>query len=313
MALRQTLLICCAFALGACNREAASELTGHSTLRGESSAEPLANDVPPDPPPPAESPRNPAPPDLLSPPKDAQRSHTGLVSKQLVAGGVAGHAKADDYADVMYTVWRPDGRVFAATSSVSPQRIKLAEAIAGLKEAVQMMSLGEKRRLWIPYALAFGSRPGVYNAPTTDLVYDLTLVKVIAAPTPPKDLNPPKSAKQTPSGLAYQVLKPGTGQQHPGERSRVQLQYSAWTPDGKMFETSWTSADSVPVRLDVILAGWKEGLQLMVEGERAILWIPGRLAHGDLKPGEQRAPFEPPAGPVVFDVELVKILPDIQQ
>jgi hypothetical protein len=32
-----------------------------------------------------------------------------------------------------------------------------------------MMSLGEKRRLWLPYALAFGSKPNVYNAPTTDL------------------------------------------------------------------------------------------------------------------------------------------------
>jgi FKBP-type peptidyl-prolyl cis-trans isomerase len=88
------------------------------------------------------------------------------------------------------------------------------------------------------------------------------------------------------------------------------VSYSAFTPDGKMFETSLATADSVSVRLDRLMPGWKEGLELMVEGEHSVLYIPGKLAHGDLKPGEQRAPFDPPAGPVVFDLELVKILPE---
>jgi len=295
--------------LSACDRDAASELTGHSTLRTESSAIPSAN-VPNDPPPPAESPRYPAPPDLLSPPKDAEHSKSGLVSKQLFAGSTPGHAKPNDYADVIYTVWRPDGRVFATTSSATPQRIKLAESVAGVVEAVQMMSLGEKRRLWLPYALAFGSKPNIYNAPTTDLVYELTLVKVISAPTPPRNLTAPPGAKKTPSGLTYQVLKPGTGQRHPSDTSRVTVSYSAFTPDGKMFETSLATADSVSIRMDRLMPGWREGLELMVEGEHTVLYIPGKLAHGDIKPGEVRAPFDPPAGPVVFDLELVKILPE---
>jgi FKBP-type peptidyl-prolyl cis-trans isomerase len=41
-------------------------------------------------------------------------------------------------------------------------------------------------------------------------------------------------------------------------------------------------------------------VQLMVEGERRRFWIPSRLAY-DGKPGM-------PAGMLVFDVELLKIL-----
>jgi FKBP-type peptidyl-prolyl cis-trans isomerase len=39
-----------------------------------------------------------------------------------------------------------------------------------------------------------------------------------------------------------------------------------------------------------------------------VLWIPGKLANGELSPGQTPLPFEPPKGPLVFDVELLKIL-----
>ena len=48
-----------------------------------------------------------------------------------------------------------------------------------------------------------------------------------------------------------------------------------------------------------VIAGWTEGVQLMVEGEKRRLWIPERLAYG----GQRGAP----QGMLVFDVELIKI------
>jgi len=45
---------------------------------------------------------------------------------------------------------------------------------------------------------------------------------------------------------------------------------------------------------------WTEGLQLMTTGEKARLWIPGKLAYGDT-PGQPGMP----AGMLVFDVELI--------
>ena len=48
-----------------------------------------------------------------------------------------------------------------------------------------------------------------------------------------------------------------------------------------------------------VIAGWTEGVQLMVEGEKTRFWIPEALAYKG-QPGA-------PAGTLVFDVELLKI------
>ena len=50
--------------------------------------------------------------------------------------------------------------------------------------------------------------------------------------------------------------------------------------------------------LDRVIPGWTEGIQLMVEGEKARFWIPENLAYQ----GKQ-APY----GTLVFDVELIGI------
>jgi FKBP-type peptidyl-prolyl cis-trans isomerase len=48
------------------------------------------------------------------------------------------------------------------------------------------------------------------------------------------------------------------------------------------------------------LAGWREGLQYMVTGEKARLWIAAALAYGD-RPADKMVP----AGDLVYDIELV--------
>ena len=49
-----------------------------------------------------------------------------------------------------------------------------------------------------------------------------------------------------------------------------------------------------------VIAGWTEGLQLMVVGETRRFWIPENLAYKGLP--------EKPAGMLVFDVELINIV-----
>jgi peptidylprolyl isomerase len=51
-----------------------------------------------------------------------------------------------------------------------------------------------------------------------------------------------------------------------------------------------------------VIPGWTEGVQLMVEGEKRRFWIPGKLAYGESPPPGA------PAGTLVFDVELIKIV-----
>jgi FKBP-type peptidyl-prolyl cis-trans isomerase len=113
---------------------------------------------------------------------------------------------------------------------------------------------------------------------------------------------PPAEAKVTSSGLAYRMLEKGTGTRHPSPSSVVEVHYSGWTTDGKLFDSSVGRGRSATFPLDGVIAGWTEGLQLMVEGEKARFWIPGSLAYGE----EPTSPGAP-AGTLVFDVQLLAI------
>jgi FKBP-type peptidyl-prolyl cis-trans isomerase len=119
------------------------------------------------------------------------------------------------------------------------------------------------------------------------------------APKTPADVKaPPTDAKKTPSGLAYKVIKAGTGKKHPAATDSVTVHYSGWTTDGKMFDSSVPDNMPATFPLNGVIAGWTEGVQLMVEGEKTRFWIPEKLAYQGRKP---------PFGMLVFDIELIKI------
>lgn len=110
---------------------------------------------------------------------------------------------------------------------------------------------------------------------------------------------PPADAEKTASGLASKVLSPGTGTVHPSAEDTVEVHYSGWTTDGKMFDSSVKRGRTASFPLNAVIKGWTEGLQLMKVGEKRRLWIPQELAYMG-RPGK-------PAGMLVFDVELVNI------
>ena len=116
-------------------------------------------------------------------------------------------------------------------------------------------------------------------------------------PAPPDVAGPPADANRTPTGLASKVLTRGTGTRHPRPNSQVVVHYTGWTTDGKMFDSSVTRGEPATFPLDGVIAGWTEGVQLMVEGEKARFWIPEALAYKG-----QSAPY----GMLVFDIELLK-------
>jgi len=122
-----------------------------------------------------------------------------------------------------------------------------------------------------------------------------------ATPTAPPDVAaPPDDAEVTDSGLASRVLVEGTGTRHPGPTDRVQVHYSGWTTDGEMFDSSVARGEPIEFPLNGVIAGWTEGVQLMVEGESRRLWIPEELAYRG-QPGR-------PQGMLVFDVQLIRIV-----
>ena len=122
---------------------------------------------------------------------------------------------------------------------------------------------------------------------------------VAEIPAPPDVAAPPADAEVTESGLASKVLTPGTGQEHPAAADKVEVHYTGWTTDGKMFDSSVGRGKPSSFPLNRVIAGWTEGVQLMVVGEKRRFWIPEKLAY------QGRA--NRPAGMLVFDVELLGI------
>jgi FKBP-type peptidyl-prolyl cis-trans isomerase len=120
-----------------------------------------------------------------------------------------------------------------------------------------------------------------------------------SVPAPDDVAAPPPGSLKTASGLSTKVLAAGSGTRHPRRTDRVTVHYTGWTTDGEMFDSSVTRGTPATFALDGVIAGWTEGLQLMVEGERRRFWIPESLAYQG-QPGS-------PAGMLVFDVELIKI------
>lgn len=138
---------------------------------------------------------------------------------------------------------------------------------------------------------------------TTSLGLALLLIATLAKaePTPipaPEDVAAaPSDALTTASGLASKVIKAGAGQEHPGRTAIVKVNYTGWTTDGKMFDSSLTKGKSATFPLDKVIAGWTEGVQLMVAGETRRFWIPESLAY--------HGAAGKPAGTLVFEVKLI--------
>ncbi|MEM7350482.1 MAG: FKBP-type peptidyl-prolyl cis-trans isomerase, partial [Acidobacteriota bacterium] len=229
------------------------------------------------------------------------RTESGLASKVLSPGTGSKHPEPQDSVTVHYSGWTTDGKMF--DSSIKRDRkatFGLKQVIAGWTEGLQLMVVGEKRRFWIPEDLAYGGRPG---SPKGMLVFDVELFEIKEGPKPipaPEDVAAaPEDAEVTSSGLASKVLSAGTGTKKPKDSDRVKVHYTGWTTDGEMFDSSVVRGNPATFGLRQVIAGWTEGLQLMVQGEKRRFWIPQKLAYQG-RPGA-------PAGMLVFDVELIEI------
>ncbi|WP_314251392.1 FKBP-type peptidyl-prolyl cis-trans isomerase [Eikenella halliae] len=110
-----------------------------------------------------------------------------------------------------------------------------------------------------------------------------------------------EGVKTTPSGLQYSVKTEGTGKQ-PNAKSTVTVHYEGRLIDGTVFDSSIKRGEPVTFKLDGVIKGWTEGLQLMKEGGEYTLYIPAELAYGD-----KGNPSIPPNSVLVFDVKLIKV------
>lgn len=256
------------------------------------------------------APEIPSAPADLTAPADSEKSESGLASQLLEAGDGGEKPGPEDVVAAHFSGWTADGDFLESTIlHGQPAQFKLDQvSIKGWREGLQLMTTGEKRRFWIPEELGFG-KDAPEGAPKGDLVFDFELLQFQAAPkkaepipAPDDVASAPADAITTDSGLASKVLSEGTGTTHPSASDEVNVHYTGWTTNGEMFDSSVVRGEPISFPLNGVIAGWTEGVQLMVEGEKRRFWIPGNLAYGD-------TPSSPgaPAGTLVFDVELIKI------
>jgi FKBP-type peptidyl-prolyl cis-trans isomerase len=245
------------------------------------------------------------PKDVNAVPADAEKTASGLASRVLTAGTGSESPAAADTVTVHYSGWTTDGNLFdSSVKRGEPTSFPLNRVIKGWTEGLQLMVVGEKRRFWIPADLAYGENPSG-GRPGGLLVFEVELLGIEKAPEAPKvpeDVAAvPESAEVRDSGLASRVLSAGTGTVNPSKEDMVTVHYSGWTTDGEMFDSSVMRGSPATFGLSQVIAGWTEGVQLMVEGEKRRFWIPGKLAYGEKPQGGA------PGGTLVFDVELIKI------
>lgn len=111
-----------------------------------------------------------------------------------------------------------------------------------------------------------------------------------------------EGATKTASGLAYKVIKEGTGAS-PTAEDVVEVHYHGTLSDGTVFDSSVERGKTISFPLNRVIKGWTEGLQTMKEGGKTKFVIPADLAYG-----EAGAPPKIPGGAtLVFEVELFKV------
>ncbi len=106
-----------------------------------------------------------------------------------------------------------------------------------------------------------------------------------------------------PSGLQYKILEHGTGTKHPTATSNVKVHYEGSLIDGTVFDSSLRRGEPITFRLNQVIKGWTEGVQLMVTGDEYMLYLPYQLAYGENGAGG----MIPPYATLIFKIKLLEI------
>jgi FKBP-type peptidyl-prolyl cis-trans isomerase len=251
-----------------------------------------------------------APPDVFSPPAEAQKTPSGLATKILKSGAGNEHPQDNDCVKIVFQAWRRDGAVFSTSgSSHEPITQCLRAAMPGIAEALKLMAVEEKRRIWLPADLTLAPvhQHGIKHLidavlPKVDLTFDIQLVEILRAPPTPPDQQPAEGSLKMPSGVFMQILKPGSGSRHPSVTSWLTVDYTGWTSDGWLFESTVMVNQPRLLLFGMTLPAWQECLPDMVTGEKVRLWIPGAQASG-----ENSRSKSPSDGDLIYDLELLEI------
>ena len=108
--------------------------------------------------------------------------------------------------------------------------------------------------------------------------------------------------QETKSGLQYRIIKKGSGKSPDSSSDQVRVHYEGKLVDGTIFDSSYKKGEPFVTRLNRVIKGWTEGIQLMSEGSEFEFFIHPRLAYGPRKNNNI-----PANSVLIFKVELQKV------
>jgi peptidylprolyl isomerase len=146
---------------------------------------------------------------------------TTIGTGPLAEPSVLGTSQADSkimFYTVRYTGWLTDGTKFDSSydhPGADPITFPtgLHKVIAGWDSGFQGMRVGGKRRLFIPYQLAYGEAGRAPKIPVkADLIFDIELVSQSDTPPQPKQpaTPPPSTSQPKPTSEPPQADRPAT-------------------------------------------------------------------------------------------------------
>ncbi|MCK7513493.1 MAG: FKBP-type peptidyl-prolyl cis-trans isomerase [Desulfobacterales bacterium] len=106
--------------------------------------------------------------------------------------------------------------------------------------------------------------------------------------------------KTLPSGLQYKVITEGTGKT-PKATDTVVTNYRGTLIDGTEFDSSYQRKAPATFKVNGVIKGWTEALQLMKEGAKWQLFVPSEIAYGERGAG----PNIGPNAVLIFEIELI--------
>jgi peptidylprolyl isomerase len=208
-----------------------------------------------------------------------------------------------------FTGYLTDGRQIASSRDAgSPVSAPLDQLIAGWQTGLGTMHVGGARKVIVPSTFGFPAGNGIPEKAT--IIFDMELLDVKDYQAVPATADLPGTPVTgepvtTASGLMYYEIEPGTGAVPAGPTTNVRVHYTGYLNDGTKFDSSVDRGQPADFPLNRVIAGWTEGVGSMHVGGRRKLVIPYDLAYGE----QGRAPTIPAKATLIFDVELIEILP----
>jgi FKBP-type peptidyl-prolyl cis-trans isomerase len=123
------------------------------------------------------------PEDVTAIPSEAIHCISGLIYQVLRPGTGKERPGPDDVVQVLYKARTETGHLFeTAGEQGTPQTFSISKVISGLAEALQLMTVGQKMRVWIPPNLSSNE---LQEAHKGTLIFDIELVSFTRVKEPP--------------------------------------------------------------------------------------------------------------------------------